>query len=159
MELEIVVRGLGDAYDEAKFVPIWNRTHLGWNKPWGGLWGCVAPHQDVWKTYAENAYVTDQWWRWKAIIEQVFVVNFSGQVFVINNDEDLEEFLSLSQAKFLNAKTPEEVYPDWELLLSTGVDAVLMGEKIARKTKKILGWALPSILVLNKETIIPLIVE
>ena len=88
-------------------------------------------------------------------LSSYFWTYFAGRAFVINDKHDLAEFVQKSRAK----SDYGLLAPDYEWLLENGIDAVLLGEDMAYATRYELGWDIPSILVLNKETIIPLIVE
>ena len=136
-----------DKYDPAKFCPI--KRHEFLSKPVGGLWGSPVDAEYGWKDWCEHNglihLLRDSSFK--------FRLSDTAKILYIRSVDDLVELPVINDEDMLFAPHIW-IRLDFEQLLSDGIDAIQinMGGELYFK---LYGWDCDSILVMNKDVIIP----
>ena len=142
----------GDAkFDSNKFVPIHN--YAGWNKPIGGLWASRVDAPLGWKEWCEreNFRVCDE------INSFKFTLSPTANIITIDSMEALENLPSYYTLKTEKIGNNTSFYLNFEIMVKDGVDAVeLKLSQCYALYWAMYGWDCDSIIVMNKEIIIPI---
>ena len=139
--MELIVYGCGDRYNPRKFKSIKNNQFV---KPNGGLWACPIGINWDWKEWCKSEDFRIE------SLEESFKIKFIGNLFVIDQVEDLISLLREEARHRLG-------YPNFETILSSGIDAIYLTERGQEETRfsdpSLYGWDCECILILNPKTI------
>ena len=140
-------------FDESKFQPIKNKEIS--VKPEGGLWGSPLGCRFGWKEWNDSSNYSE------CSKDNAFIFRLSddANVMQIKSVSDLD---ALPKAESIIPSFSAWVVLDFEELLRTGVDAIVlnMSEEVPKSATdslyfKLYGWDCDSILVMNKDVILP----
>lgn len=143
MDLTFVHYGATE-FDFKKFEPIKNRVRIG--KPYGGFWASPIGAKYGWENWCE-----DEDFRY-CNIDNAFVFKLfpDANVIVINSVDDAKRLPEILNDWWY----PNYIYPDFEQLVSNGVDAILLNfSNSAGLYQAMYGWDCDSLLVMNPHII------
>jgi hypothetical protein len=134
--MRLISYGLGE-YDTGKFRPVRNNNFV---KPAGGLWASPVKARFGWRKWCQDESFGD--------LSSSFEFSIEGRVMVIDSLSDA------SQMPWLVSHGGSLTVPDFEKMVSQGVDAVYLtrrGELETRYSRpyNLYGWDCECVLVMN----------
>lgn len=143
-------------YDPQKFNEVRNIPLLG--KPIGGLWASPIDTPFGWKQWCEDTKYNDC----DLTRSFCFTLRENVNVIQLNSVEDCRHLPMAQLDPIFQPLTEYHIYPDFEKLKADGVDAVQFnlsadqsGNIIDGMYSVLFGWDCDSILILNKDVIVP----
>lgn len=136
-------------FDPGSFMPIYNLPFF--TKPSGGLWGSPVGSDSGWKDWCESEQFRDC----TESNSFLFQLKDTANVLEISSIDSLLTLPKIIRDDFLKGFISWDCL-DFEQLLNDGVDAIEV--KISNDYRlyyRLYGWDCDSILVMNKDVIIP----
>lgn len=142
LSLTLSVYGKGLRYLPEKFQAIRNRQHV---KPFGGLWGSPVGSAYGWREWCQ----AEEW----GDLSTCFTVEYTGNTLVIDRIADLAHLPWQDYPRDYGPYDTGFSWPDYEKLLSDGVDAVYLTERGQGETRftdpGLYGYDCECVLVMN----------
>ena len=137
-------------FDASRFKPIENEP-LG-VKPRGGLWASAVDAEYGWRKWCEK-----QDFELQRLQESfLFALKENANVLYINSGSDLNKLPRNKMLKLTTRINLARVTLDFKKMLSTGIDAIHLNlSNDNRLYWALYGWDCDSILIMNKDVIIP----
>ena len=143
-------------FDKERFIPIQNCYPR--NKPIGGLWASEVDARYSWKQWCESEnYRTDHY---RADNYFKFTIAENAKILTLLCADDVKSLPMLGKAGVVDYK------PDFEKIMSLGYDAIdyRLSDEVGAFAFDSLywclyGWDCDSILILNKDIVIPITEE
>jgi len=136
-ELSLITYGLGNELKQELINDIINCNFV---KPKGGLWASPVNSSHGWKKWCDEEDFGDTL--------SSFTFRYIGSVLKIDSLRDLEQ-IPWTRDEWIQA-----LYPDFELMVQLGIDAMWLtveGENVTRHSgpKTLYGWDCESVLIMN----------
>lgn len=136
-----------DRFDPVMFKEIRNREYF--NKPSGGLWASDVKASFGWRDWCQEEDLID----WLGTSYFLFTLRDDANVIHIRSLDDVGK---LERNGHFGDMYNVMVFPDFEWLLKSGVDAVELHLSDCQDLHTALyGWDCDSILILNKDIVVP----